>query len=114
MHPGVSMSLTRSAGHVNPSTISRKGNKVRVWDLMDYRTTPDRNTPYLSTKRQTEYDCKELRSRLIFISAYSGNLGKGEIVNTATNTSSDWTPIVPESVGEILWRVACRRRGKSL
>src|SRR5947199_2338302 len=96
-------------GYVDPATIVRLGHKVMIWELTDYKSVPDTNTPYKSVKRQFEFDCKEKRLRVLSTSAYSGQMGKGSIVNTVSDASA-WVTVIPSSVGHILWTIACNSR----
>jgi hypothetical protein len=101
-------------GYIDPATIARTrdGDKIRVWELIDYKTTQDKSVPYFSTKGQAEYDCAGTRQRILLINAYTGHLAKGEIVNTKLNGPPDWTPILPGSVAEAMWKLVCNRRSR--
>jgi hypothetical protein len=99
--------------YIDTATIRRAGDKVQMWELMDYKIVPDKDHPYKSMRKQTEYDCKERQSRLLFASSHSERLGNGETVTTVAK-ASNWMALVPGSVGEMLWKVACGKRWKSL
>jgi len=96
-------------GYVDRDTVVRSGDNVKVWELTDYRVVPDKNNPYRSVKRQFEFDCKDKRLRVLSVTAYSGQMGKGETVNAATDVSV-WVSVKPSSVGDILWTIACNSR----
>jgi len=100
-------------GYIDPASIRRAGDKVTVSELTDYKIVPDKNLPYRSVKRQYEFECKEMQMRALSMSAFSGPMGRGDVVNTASTPSSDWTPVISGSVGEIMWKVACGKRGHS-
>ncbi len=94
--------------YADPSTIHREGNRVKMWILEDY-TTPKMDEilgPFISVKRQDELDCKEEQSRTLYISFHSENMGEGEVVGI-DETLGKWTPVIPESVGETQWKIAC-------
>jgi hypothetical protein len=99
--------------YIDSATIRRAGDKLKMRELMDYKIAPDKDHPYKSMRKQTEYDCKEKQSRLLFASSHSEKLGNGEAVTTVAE-ASNWMAIVPGSVGEMLWKVACGTRWKSL
>jgi hypothetical protein len=99
-------------GYVDPATIRRTGDKITMTELTDYKIVPDATLPYKSVKRQYEFDCKEMTMRALTMSAFSGPMGKGDADNTASTPSSDWMSVIAGSVGEIMWRVACRKRGR--
>ena len=94
--------------YADPTTISRSGNMAKMWDLLDYGAallTAD-GKPYLSTRTQYEYDCEEEKSRLLEVSAHSGNMASGETVHRDANPHG-WRPNVPDSGTARLWKLAC-------
>ena len=57
--------------YANPATIRKSGNKVKMWDLTDYKTAQEvTGKQYMSSKSQIEYDCKEEQTRLLFANTY--------------------------------------------
>ena len=48
--------------YMDPDTIRREGDLVKVWELLDYNTTQSKaGLPHLSVKVQFEYDCANER-----------------------------------------------------
>lgn len=95
--------------YANPSTIRRKGNMAKMWDLLDFKKAQVAGKPikpYKSTKGQYEYDCEEERMRLLSSSWHSDHMAKGEVVFTEDDPS-EWRSVSPGSRGEDLWLVAC-------
>ena len=94
--------------YVDRATIRRNGNLVKMWDLMDYKTIQKGATGmfYLSSKVQSEYDCKEEKIRTLAFTWFAGQMGNGKVVYSGYD-SSRWVPIPPGSVGETLWKVGC-------
>jgi hypothetical protein len=109
--------------YVNPSTIRKNGHMVKMWELQS--DAPEvipglddavraaypnafRNKPK-SIKMQVEYDCKEEQARTLFVYEYTGNMGTGEIIPNSIDTGK-WEPVVPESVGQSLWKYACGKK----
>ena len=99
-----------STAYAEPATIRRAGNTVKMWSLLDFEKARVSATHvYMSVKGQDEYDCKEERSRRLYFSRHSGNMGEGEVVYT--NADSDrWEPVPPRSVIGALWKLACEKR----
>ena len=97
--------------YVDVATIRRNGNLVKMWDLKDYLTVQKSATgfSYLSDKAQQEYDCKEEKARTLAYLWFSGQIGNGNVVYSNTNPG-EWRPISPESIGEILWKIACGKQ----
>ena len=99
-----------STGYVDPDTIRRKGNLVKMWILSDFKTiqTTAAGISYLSQKMQWEYDCAEEQFRMIAGYGYSGQMGTGEIVTSHTNPAN-WEPVMPGSVGQTRWVFVCKK-----
>lgn len=97
--------------YANPATIRKAGDIVKMWYLIDYRIIQGANvgSPFLSSKDQSEYDCKEERTRTLYFTNHSGNMGGGDN-NYSSETPLNWRPISPGSVGESLWQFACGKR----
>lgn len=102
----VNSNITDGRHYLEMSTIRKNGNTVKVWELVDYRT-PDQGD--LSSKLLREFDCKEGTSRLIAGSFYTGNMGSGK-TNAPVNKIADWKPIIPETMGEEIWKYACGKK----
>jgi hypothetical protein len=97
--------------YVDRATIRRNGYFVKMWGLQDYKTVQKlADDSYLASKEQREYDCKEERTRLLAFLWFSGQMGSGKVVLSNSDTSMKWDPVVPGSVGEILWKVACGKK----
>ena len=95
---------------VDPDTIRRKGNLVKVWLLYDYKTaiTTGREAVF-STKMQSEYDCIGERVRMNSIFEIAGNMGKGKVVSSSL-AEGQWIPIAPETLGKQEWKFACGKK----
>lgn len=97
--------------YIDPATIRKNGNITKLWSLFDYLAAdklPD-GSSYLSLKKQSEYDCKEEKYRMLATSAHSKNMGGGVVVFYHTDPLQ-WRPVSPSSVDEILWEIACGKR----
>src|SRR5664279_5447627 len=72
-----------STDYADPTTIRKADDKAKMWVLHDYKTKVlvENGTPFLSTKEQTEYDCKEKRLRMLSMSFYSRNKVRGKMVH---------------------------------
>ena len=103
--------------YVDTTTIRKSGNMARMWDLMDFEaaqriSNKGINILFRSSKTQSEYDCKKKQQRQLYMSLYTQNLGKGEVVLTDNNPTK-WEPI-PDggSAAEALWKLACEKEVK--
>ena len=105
--------------YANPATIRKKGNMVKMWELVDIK--PSRFTKSMqvfsesndefsmSTREQEEFDCKKEQTRTLYISTHSENMGEGELIFRCSDPGK-WEPIVPNSIDESLWKFACGKR----
>lgn len=104
----------RYTSYADPATIRKVGNKVKMWDLNDFKTRqawkPGEGTgPYMSSKSLFEYDCKEEQMRMLSLSRHAENMSGGEVV-ASTDDPSNWSAVSPGSVGESLWKFACGKK----
>lgn len=99
--------------YVDKTTIRKSGNVVKMWILRDYKALQKNSNDaegnaFFSIAAQQEYDCKEEQARPLSLSYYSKNMGDGQVVYSQTYTGI-WQPLVPRSVGQMVWDIACSR-----
>jgi hypothetical protein len=93
--------------YADPDTIRRKGNLVKLWSLVDYKTIQTYSGgSVLSAKGQSEYDCEEERTRVLGGITFSGNMGRGEVV-ARHSEKEQWVPV---SIGQLMWKLACAKK----
>ena len=97
--------------YADPATISKAGNMVKMWRLIDFRKAVSiaSDKPFMSSKGQDEYDCKEEQTRILALSFHSENMGGGEMVHSEANPSK-WEPVHARSIGETLWKFGCGKQ----
>lgn len=111
----VAIGSTESAGgftvYLDHGTILRKGDLVKMWALYDYKTTQAKaGNVYFSSEMQSEYDCTEERTRVLSYVEFSGNMGRGNVVSSGSDVPNTWISVPPGSVGQALWKIACRKK----
>jgi hypothetical protein len=96
--------------YVDPATIRRNSNLVKMWQVYDYKTVQTvGGNRFLTAKEQMEFDCAEERSRVVARKEFSGNMGSGTMVSTNSQVGN-WVPIMPGSIGHTVWEVACGKK----
>ena len=97
--------------YVDPGTIRRSDGLVKMWNLYDFKTAQVEagRKAYLSNKQQSEYDCKEEQSRVLYFSLHSGQMGAGNVVYSHSEPAN-WAPVPPGSVSEAFWQFACSEK----
>ena len=98
-----------STFYAETGTISKFGNKVKMWVMYDYKTAHDVGEDfgkYMSTKSHIEYDCKEAKVRVHSQARFSKNMGKGKR-KVVTSININWYPVEPDTHDELLWKIAC-------
>ena len=96
--------------YADPDTVRRKEEMVKMWVLLDFKTTQTvASHLMLSIKAQEEYDCDGKRRRVLTYSEFSGNMGGGKEVNS-TSGEGTWRPVVLEGVVQTLWTFACGKK----
>ena len=67
-----------SDSYVDPDTVHRKDNLVKMWSLFDLRTTQTgKANSSLSIKAQQAYDCVQDRSPALAYMKFSDHMGHG-------------------------------------
>ncbi len=93
--------------YADPNTVRRKGDLVKMWTLFDFKTTQSvGDISCLSSKGQDEYDCAEERIRQLALTNFSSHMGQGKVVHSDAD-AEEWAPVSPNSVGKLLWDLAC-------
>ena len=96
--------------YVDPDTIRRKGDLVKMWILYDFNATQTvLKKSYLSSRSQDEYDCTEDRHRALATTSFSGNMGSGK-VRSSYSIKGKWEPVPPGTITQTLWKVACDKQ----
>ena len=96
--------------YVDPDSIRRKGNLVKMWQLYDYKTVQTvAGDSLLSIKRYNEFDCTEARTRMRAYTWFAGNMGTGKVVYSTTD-EQQWEPVAPRSINHTLLKVACGKK----
>ena len=96
--------------YVDPETISRKGDLVRVWVLDDLKTVHTRGfSKYLSVRAQEEHDCVRERFRLLELENMSGNMGAGEVIYKKTGESG-WSSIPRGTLAQSVAKFVCEKK----
>ena len=95
--------------HIDMEEVIKSGNKAKMWVMYDSTSAQAlaSGEKYLSVKMLNEYDCKEIKSRTIFYSWHSENMGAGISISTKDSPKAKWKPILPRSDGKISQRIAC-------
>ena len=96
--------------YVDPATIRRNSNLVKMWQFYDYQTVQTvGGNRFLTAKEQWEFDCAEERSRVVARKEFSGNMGSGTMVST-NSQEGKWVPVMPGSIGQTVWEAACGKK----
>ncbi len=92
--------------YADPSTIRKLGDKVKMWVMWDHLTAQEGDSkPHMSTRVQKEFNCKEETTRQIYASAFTDNMGRGDLINN--EGGREWEPVAPRTHDEALWKFAC-------
>jgi hypothetical protein len=96
--------------YADPSSVRRDGDLVKMWSMFDYRNpqTGIPGKPFLSTRRQFEYDCKRGRARALAVSSHAARQGKGDAL-ASVSVKYDWRTVVPQSADDYLLKFACKK-----
>ena len=96
--------------YIDYGTIKKKGHKVKMWVLKDYKTAiTDGGYTFLSELGLEEYDCIEETKQTMGFYYFSGNMRGGTPVYSDTTTNL-LNPIVLGSISETPFKIACDKK----
>ena len=101
----VAVNTDGTTAYVDPATIQKTGELVRVSELQDLKErSPDGG---MSVPLRNEYDCGARKYRNIVLAEYSEPMAKGNTV-ALDNSPDDWHEVVPRTVAQLVLDIACR------
>lgn len=93
--------------YADPVSVRKVGDRAKMWALFDYQTVQKMSgVEFLSEKVRREYDCKQKQMRKLAYSFFSWSMEGGDLVRSY-NQPQKWEPVLPDSVDEAEWKVAC-------
>jgi hypothetical protein len=97
--------------YVDPSTIERNGSMAQMWDVTDlkYPQPSPRGYAYASSLAHMEFDCENVRTRTLYFSLRSGQMGEGREVDSFWD-ATQWLPVAPETLLNTLLEFACAEK----
>jgi hypothetical protein len=96
--------------YADKATVRQSGAFARMWALSDL-ATPAVLEPqefYWSTTGLYEFDCKELKSRILQATAYERQMGMGAVVTRATK-ATEWSYVQPDTALDSWRLLACEK-----
>ena len=95
----------RFVTYADRATISKISNTVRMSSVIDPEVADDRRR--VSWKDEWNYQCQEKLIQPLRFVQYSGKMGAGEEMYSQSVPVMYWVGVVPGSVSEKLWKIAC-------
>lgn len=86
-------------GYADPETIRKAGNIAKMWTLYNFQNH--------SSKLHEEFDCKEEQTRQLYAVYYKGQMGSGNLWPPPAVDPLDWRPVIPGTIGQDMWKLAC-------
>ena len=104
--------VTGTTAYVDFKTIRKKGNKVKIWTLIDFdmEQTLSDGRRYMSTTGRYEYDCVNETALLWEGGGQSGKMMNGKSVWGDIYRTPYKASITPESYQEIFFKIACGKK----
>jgi hypothetical protein len=97
--------------YADPDTIDRIEDVVKLWALMDFKTTQIvPKPPHMSVKSKREFGCTKEYMRVLAITVFSGNMASGKVVFSSSDFNDQGNLFEPPSVAQRLWKFACGKQ----
>lgn len=96
--------------YLNPGTISRSGDVVKLWELIDLKQSQEHDgESYFSFTSEVEYDCVRKSFQVLRTAGISGHMATGSIVASGSG-SRQWNPVTGGTAAERGWRFVCGKK----
>lgn len=97
--------------YLDAAGITRTGREVRMWTIDDYRKpqTDIGDKPYRSVRSHWTFDCAKRLSDVLTAFYYAEPMAQGATVHFGSPTARQWDKVVPGTVGELTFKVACAK-----
>ena len=95
--------------YVDTATIRISGNLAKMWSLTNISKNIKNIRPgekAFAVKTVREYDCKEHKSRALFVAWYNDYMGTGGIERSSESPDAKWKEVTP-GIRESYWKIAC-------
>ncbi len=100
-------STERTTIYVDDASEKKAGSNVTLWRLANFKAIQEvHGRRFMSSKAQSEYDCKTQRVRILSFAWYAENMGNGQMVYSDSE-AGDWEPVAPDSADHLLWQTVC-------
>ena len=96
-------------GYIDPGTIRKNGNLVRVWEIHDYKSRQKKVFGELSTRFRALYDCRQERVQILSLSSHSGPMARGSTLFQTLTGDGTWLDIPPASMSEDTLKIVCAK-----
>ena len=109
----IAVSETGMTVYIDRATIHRERYVVTMSVLHDYQAPEHLSSgSFLSFTSEEQYDCGEVRSRIIGSVVFTDHMGNGTVLYRGTGDNT-WQVVTPMSINHALWEAACPE-GKSV
>jgi hypothetical protein len=96
--------------YVDPGTVQRVGDVVRLWVLDDLKTAHTRGADtYVSSRAREEHDCVNERFRLVALAQFAGHMGTGAVIYKRS-VESKCASIPTGTLAQSVWKYACGKK----
>lgn len=98
--------------YIDLDTIHRKEDLVEISVLSDFNAAKhlQDGSRYRSVRLLLQYHCIEQRFRLLAVTLFAGNMGKGVMLDDVAKEGT-WRPIPSDNVSQQLMELVCPRNG---
>jgi len=99
---------------IDRNSIRKAGAISKVWTMTSHSALKVNKSGYRykSTKSLYAYDCNNEVMALLSLVFHANSMGTGEVLQSWTYTSNEieWDHIVPNTVSELEWKIACGKK----
>ena len=96
--------------YVKPGTISKSGELVKVWELIDLKQSREHEgKSFFSFTSEVEYDCVRKTFQVLNTAGLTEHMAKGEVIAGGAGPRQ-WRPVTGGTAAENSWRFVCGKK----
>ena len=96
--------------YVNPGTIRRSGDLVKVWELIDFKKSQEHGgESFFSFTSEVEYDCVRKSFQILQTAGLTGHMATGSVIAGGSG-SRPWSPVTGGTAAERSWHFVCGKK----
>jgi len=99
--------MESASTYIDPATLRKEGNFRNVWVLQELKQRSKDGE--LSRRARVEYDCKQERKRVLYLSTHSDSMLGGVTLFSQEFADANWGSVPPDTANATILKIVCAK-----